>query len=108
MSTRAISFRPAHQRTLQQRRSEHDARRSDQEWRRWYWTPRWKAIREAQLSAHPLCAICMEDDVVTAAKVCDHVTPHRGDAELFWNGPFQSLCEHCHNSVKQREERGGR
>jgi len=37
--------------------------------------------------------------------VCDHVTAHRGSEELFWSGPFQSLCFSCHNSKKQREER---
>jgi hypothetical protein len=46
----------------------------------------------------------MEQDRITAATVCDHVHPHRGDEVLFFSGPFQSLCETCHNSAKQREE----
>nr|WP_245581848.1 hypothetical protein [Phyllobacterium phragmitis] len=37
--------------------------------------------------------------------VCDHVTPHRGDEELFWSGPFQTLCKPCHDRDKQRMER---
>jgi 5-methylcytosine-specific restriction protein A len=39
--------------------------------------------------------------------VCDHVTPHRGDAGLFFDGPVQSLCQRCHNGLKQRIEKVG-
>lgn len=48
--------------------------------------------------------MCLEDEVVEAAEVCDHVIPHRGDVALFWSGPLQSLCSACHNGRKQREE----
>jgi 5-methylcytosine-specific restriction protein A len=48
--------------------------------------------------------MCLADGVVAAARVCDHIEPHRGDAEKFWNGPFQSLCYFHHNRDKQREE----
>ncbi len=104
LPTRASSFRPLTQRTTVQRRQEYDARRANVSWRAWYSTAQWRAIREAQLSEHPLCRLCLEDEIVTAATVCDHVEPHRGDPALFWNGPFQSLCAHHHNSTKQREE----
>lgn len=50
--------------------------------------------------------MCLKDDTVTAASVCDHIEPHRGDVGKFWSGPFQSLCSPCHNSLKQSEERG--
>ena len=43
---------------------------------------------------------------VTAATVADHITPHRGDPILF-EGPLQSLCKECHDSVKQSLEKGG-
>jgi hypothetical protein len=51
--------------------------------------------------------MCSTQGKVTIANVVDHVNPHRGDMEKFWNGPFQSLCERCHNSHKQRQENGG-
>lgn len=87
---------------------QHDAkRRAEQPWRAWYKTPRWQRARATQLSAYPLCAMCQEDGVITPANVCDHVEPHRGNEAKFWAGPFQSLCEPCHNRHKQREERGG-
>lgn len=44
---------------------------------------------------------------VTAATVADHITPHKGDYELFWHGPLQSLCAFHHNKTKQRIERKG-
>lgn len=44
---------------------------------------------------------------MTRATVADHVEPHRGDPEKFWNGELQSLCDTCHNSVKQAQEKSG-
>lgn len=79
-----------------------------QEYRRWYWTARWRHRAKAQLEAEPLCAMCMARGLVVVATVADHVEPHRGDPDLFWAGPLQSLCASCHSSDKQREERGGR
>lgn len=74
-------------------------------YRRWYKTARWRAIRAAQLSAHPLCAYCQQQGIVTVATVCDHATPHKGDPVKFWSGPFLSLCKAHHDSTKQSEER---
>jgi 5-methylcytosine-specific restriction endonuclease McrA len=73
-----------------------------------YNTARWQKLREGQLRAEPLCRFCMGRDVHVLATVCDHITPHRGDLESFWAGPFQSLCKPCHDGDKQRIERGGK
>lgn len=84
---------------------EYDRRRArESETRRLYWTARWRAIAKAQLDTHPLCGKCEADGLVVPATVCDHVVPHRGDVELFWNGERQSLCASCHSRAKQREE----
>jgi 5-methylcytosine-specific restriction enzyme A len=40
-------------------------------------------------------------------RVADHVEPHRGDPNLFWNGQLQSLCFECHDSRKVWIERRG-
>jgi len=72
-----------------------------------YRTKRWRAIRAAQLQSEPLCqGQCKEKGRITAATVCDHIEPHKGNMDKFWRGPFQSLCEHCHNSVKKLLENG--
>jgi len=80
-------------------------RRAAFDWRRWYGTARWRAVRAEQLAQEPLCRMCAADGEVRAATVCDHVEPHRGDEAKFWNGPFQSLCAFHHNRDKQSAER---
>lgn len=78
-------------------------------YRRWYKTARWQRMREAQLSAHPLCVYCLEREEVTAADTVDHIKPHRGDDALMWDAEnLQSLCASCHSSRGQREDLGQR
>lgn len=82
-------------------------RRSRYEWRKWYGSQRWRRMAKAQLATHPLCCMCEAEGRVEAATVADHVTPHRGDWMLFWEGELQSLCAHHHNSAKHSEEARG-
>ena len=82
-------------------------RGSDGQYGKLYASYRWRKLREAQLNRQPLCEMCAAHGDVTAAHVVDHKKPHRGDMEKFWAGPFQSLCDHCHNAHKQRQENGG-
>jgi hypothetical protein len=51
--------------------------------------------------------MCLADGKLTPATIADHVEPHRGDANLFWRGALQSLCDHCHESRKKIEETRG-
>jgi 5-methylcytosine-specific restriction endonuclease McrA len=75
--------------------------------RDWYGSSRWKRRRLDQLSTDPFCVMCLEQSgVYTVATVADHLTPHRGDARLFWNGRLQSLCASHHNRDKQLAEIG--
>jgi 5-methylcytosine-specific restriction protein A len=68
---------------------------------------KWRKRRARQLAEYPICRLCQEiRGHVTPATVADHVVPHRGDPILF-SGSLQSLCEDCHNSVKQSLEKGG-
>ena len=73
-----------------------------------YNTARWQRLRKRQLQKEPLCRFHQARGEFVPATVCDHTEPHRGDLERFWAGPFQSLCDPCHNSDKQRMERGGK
>src|SRR5215831_4803258 len=54
-----------------------------------------------QLQHEPLCAMCLSEGRIVAARVADHVEPHHGDPIKFWNGKLQSLCAHCHESRKK-------
>lgn len=71
---------------------------------RLYNTAAWRRKREAQLRDEPLCRFCAAQDKVTAATIADHVEPHRGDEDAFWNNELQSLCHYHHNTAKQRQE----
>jgi len=70
---------------------------------------RWIRERKLFLQDHPLCRMCMDHGKVTPATVVDHVIPHRGDDDRFWEkSNWQALCKHCHDSHKQRLETSGR
>jgi 5-methylcytosine-specific restriction protein A len=69
---------------------------------------RWRKARLGWLAKHPLCVHCQAEGRVTAANVVDHIIPHRGDTNLFWDskGNWQSLCT-SHHAVKTAQEDGG-
>lgn len=66
---------------------------------------RWQKARARFLRDNPLCVYCQREGRVTAATVVDHIVPHRGDQQLFWDeNNWNALCASCHSSVKQKEE----
>jgi 5-methylcytosine-specific restriction protein A len=70
-----------------------------------YNNSRWVRRRKNQLQLHPLCAKCEAAGRITLATVADHIRPHGGDLELFWDPEnLQSLCASCHNSFKKSFE----
>jgi hypothetical protein len=64
----------------------------------------WRALRANKLTVEPLFRMCKAAGRTTAANTVDHITPWRGDLDLFWSGPFQSLCAPCHSRFKQSQE----
>lgn len=70
---------------------------------------RWRAARERFLQSHPLCVVCERVGRVVPGRVVDHVVPHRGNQELFWDeGNWQTLCDftspfNCHGVKTMRE-----
>lgn len=69
---------------------------------------RWQKARATYLREHPLCVDHQQRGRIVPATVVDHKVPHRGDQALFWDSSnWQSLCKQCHDSHKQRQERGG-
>lgn len=75
---------------------------------------RWRAYREwfiRQVNCecgrnHAFCeGVCRTKGLAVRAFAVDHIIPHRGNQDLFWNhGNHQSLCEREHNA-KARSER---
>lgn len=58
----------------------------------------WRRAREIYLARNPLCVMCAREGRLTPATVVDHIIPHRGDSELFWNtANWQSLCKKHHD-----------
>ena len=75
-------------------------------WRKWYKTSEWQRLRWGCLSS--ALFTCSRCGVVGESRdlVADHIRPHRGDRELFFDrGNLQCLCKACHDGSKQREER---
>lgn len=59
---------------------------------------KWRVERKRFLSRNPLCAECLKENKLTAATVVDHIIPHRGDQELFWDRRnWQPMCKSCHD-----------
>lgn len=66
---------------------------------------RWQRASKLFLAQHPLCVECKGQGLVKAAACVDHITPHRGDQELFWDvSNWQPLCKRCHDQKTARGE----
>ena len=103
LTTNKERFCDAH---LKQRNKEIDERRGTPTERGY--NNDWNKARLMYLRAHPLCAICKQKNPpeITAAVLVDHIIPHKGDQELFWNqSNWQSACKECHD-VKTAKEDG--
>jgi len=72
-----------------------------------YNSKRWQIRSRRQLREHPLCRMCLDEGWVSAAKVADHITPHKGNAYSFYYGALQSLCISHHNKSKREIENKG-
>ncbi len=66
---------------------------------------KWAKARKKYLQHHPLCAECMRQGKLTEATVVDHIKPHRGDQQLFWDeSNWQPLCKSCHDKKTWNED----
>lgn len=67
----------------------------------------WREARDLFL-ARPENRFCKWPGCKARAEVVDHIIPHRGDERLRMDpGNWQGLCQHHHNSAKQRLDRRG-
>ncbi len=92
-------------------------------WRGWYKLARWcgkNGRRAQQLAKSPICEWCLKRGLLNDGSlradgsvepnprrrylVADHIVPHRGDPDLFWNGALQTLCPDDHDGHKQAIE----
>lgn len=74
-----------------------------------YSTALWRKLRADHKRSHPFCEFCLRRGLRVQMKHVDHKIRHGNDPKKFYDpANLQSLCERCHNSAKQRMERGGR
>lgn len=67
---------------------------------------RWRKARLGFLRQNPLCVHCQAEGRITPATVVDHIIPHKGDQDLFWDRDnWQALCKQ-HHDIKTGTERG--
>ncbi len=67
---------------------------------------RWRKAREVFLNTYPLCVKCKAEGRLVKATVVDHIKPHKGNQELFWDkSNWQPLCKHCHDVKTMTEDR---
>jgi 5-methylcytosine-specific restriction protein A len=64
----------------------------------------------AFLAEHPLCVdpYGSHGPTLAVATVVDHIVPHKGDAERFWDSEhnWQALCKRCHDRKTATEDGG--
>ncbi len=100
MATRPRTFRPSNQPNKRQVRRESDRMRGSA--RKRGYSSRWDRASKRFLQEYPLCVGCLALGRTVPAVCTDHVIPHKGDAELFWDpGNWQGSCGWHHNVVKQ-------
>ena len=93
---------PEHERQAQR---EYDAKREREEpWRAWIHSTRWRDAIEGFKAKHPLCAECERHGRVTPVYLVDHIRPHEGNYDLFWDeANWQSMCNPCHEEKHKGE-----
>jgi 5-methylcytosine-specific restriction protein A len=80
-------------------------------WRKWYNLARWAALRQRVFLRDLYTCQCGCETVIAdpAERIADHVEPHRGDPDMFWDEDnVQTLWKPHHDGWKQRLERQAR
>lgn len=69
-----------------------------------YGSNRWKTYSLNFRREHPLCESCEAKGIATPSTLVDHVVPHRGDVQLFWDPANHSAkCDACHAKKSGQE-----
>ena len=65
----------------------------------------WQKASKQYLNAHPFCVMCEQEGFFRKATVVDHIVPHRGNEELFWDrSNWQPLCKKHHDRKTLTED----
>jgi 5-methylcytosine-specific restriction protein A len=78
-------------------------RRKAAPYRRLYDSSAWRKASRGFLRGK-VCVRCLERQTITLAAVTDHIRPHQGDRDLFWDRDnWRPLCVRCHNAVRREQ-----
>lgn len=71
-----------------------------------YNSQRWRDASKRFLTLNPLCVHCKRQNRITPSAETDHITPHKGNLNLFWDSTnWQALCKVCHSLKTSGETR---
>lgn len=71
------------------------------------YTYQWHKERKKFLAENPWCSECLKQGIYTPATEVDHVIPHKGNQELFWDrNNWDSKCKSCHSRKTRLEDMG--
>ena len=71
------------------------------------YTYQWHKERKKFLAENPWCSECLKRGIYTPATEVDHVKPHKGNQELFWDrSNWDSKCKSCHSRKTRLEDMG--
>ena len=74
---------------------------------KFYSSRAWRTIRAKFKQANPLCAHCLNNNIIKAMYVVDHIKP-RQDGGTEDESNLQSLCKRCHAKKTGQENNGRR
>lgn len=96
---------PTHAESERKLAAEADARRGTRT-KRGY-TNAWTKASIGYRRKNPWCVICKRAGRMVPSECVDHIKPHGGDQELFWDKTnWQALCGTCHSEKTAREDGG--
>src|SRR3990167_10022575 len=72
-------------RHIKQEQQAYDHERDKQDWRKWVKSDRYVKASRIFKAEHPLCIECNKAGKVKAVEILDHIVPHEGNWEKFWD-----------------------
>ena len=73
--------------------------------RKLYRLARWLRMRDEVIREQPFCMVCLSEGRRMITQEIDHIVPHEGHVDRFWDrSNLQGLCKGCHS----RKTRSGR
>lgn len=84
--------------------AEEKQRKTSEAWHYLYNTKRWKEMRTQKLLLSPFCEECAREGRRKRGEEVDHIKPHRGNVNLFYDFEnLQTLCKPCHSRKTMQE-----